>query len=262
MSDEGSSGGIGRWLKLAVLLIFLLGAAVLAHQMGLGDQTLGRLRELVREDAGILGRVGFVATYALLVTLTVPGTIVTVAGATLFPILEAFVYTIFGALIGASISFAVGRLLGREAIESLLGNAEDGGIMQRISSAVQTMEDNGIVAVAYLRMAYVPFVVLNYAAPLTGIRFRDFLVGTFLGILPGTFVFVFMGNTLGDVLETGEWSSLWMWKTPVAIGLFVASLALPWLANRWFTARKDTSEDATLASDEGDGNKERAKNFR
>ncbi len=248
MRESDQSTGIGRWLKLIVLVVFLVGSALAVHQMGLSDDTLRRVRDLVARDAGWLGRAGFVATYALLITLTVPGTIVTVTGATIFPIEEAFVYTIVGALLGASVSFAIGRALGREAVETILGKADE-GILAKISNSLERVEEHGLIAVAYLRMAYVPFVVLNYLAPLTGVRFRDFLVGTFLGILPGTFVFVFMGNTLGEVVKTGEWSALWMWKTPVAIGLFVASLALPWLANRWFRGRRSSANHGTEKPD-------------
>lgn len=181
------------------------------------------------QTSGWWARILFVLVYAVLITATVPGTALTVFGATFFDLGETYVMVLVGAMLGASLSFGLGRVLGREAVETLL---KRGGMFERIQTIVSSFEAHGVLAVAYLRMAYVPFVVLNYLAPLTGIRFRDFALGTFLGILPGTFVFVFLGNTLQVAWESGSWGALVSWRGAVAVALFVGSLGLPWLAQK------------------------------
>lgn len=224
-----------KWVKLAILVMFVTIAAAIVHHYGLASFSHEKI--VAELDAmGPWSRVAFVLGYAFLITLTVPGTALTVFGATFFGLAETYGMVLVGATLGASLSFGIGRLLGRDAISSLLSR---GGMFEKILAVTQGFEQKGILAVAYLRMAYVPFVVLNYLAPLTGIRFRDFVIGTFVGILPGTFVFVFLGNTLQTAWESGDWSTLISWQGAAAIGLFVASLGLPWLAGKLFRGRSE-----------------------
>ncbi|MEZ4460604.1 MAG: VTT domain-containing protein [bacterium] len=226
-----------KWFKFAVLVAFVITSALAVHHFNLFDYSRADVVAKL-ESMGPWSRVAFVVAYALLVCLTVPGTAVTVFGATFFGLGETYLMVLVGATIGASLSFGLGRLLGREAVESVLSK---GGMFERIEAISHRFEARGVLAVAYLRMAYVPFVVLNYLAPLTGIRFRDFVVGTVIGILPGTFVFVFLGNTLQSAWDTGDWGRLVSVQGAIAVALFVASLGLPWLANRVFRPVKPQS---------------------
>jgi uncharacterized membrane protein YdjX (TVP38/TMEM64 family) len=213
-------------VKFALFLAIVGGAAAFVH----GTDLISSLDfETVRarfDQLGPWGPIGFILLYATLIVLTMPGTVVTVLGAAIFPLFATLGYVLVGAMLGASVSFAIGRLLGRDAVERLL-LAIGGTLGERLREWTSRVEENGLVAIAYLRLAYVPFSVLNYAAPLTGVSFRDYFIGTMVGILPGTFVFVFMGNTLQTVWETGSYTGLYTWKTPVAVGLFAISLVLP-----------------------------------
>lgn len=222
-----------KWVKLTLLVVFVASAALVVHSVGLASISHEHIVDELQE-MGPWSRVAFVLGYALLITLTVPGTALTVFGATFFGLGETYAMVLTGAMLGASMSFGIGRLLGRDAVGSLL---ERGGMFDKIHALTQGFENRGVVAVAYLRMAYVPFVVLNYLAPLTGIRFRDFVIGTFIGILPGTFVFVFLGNTLQVAWTSGDWTALISWQGAAALGLFFASLGLPWLAGKLFRGR-------------------------
>ena len=172
----------------------------------------------------------FILVYALATVISLPGTLVTVAAATLYPLGEAFVYVLIGAMLGASISFFIGRFLARDAIKSILDG--DQPFIEKTRQFIEKFEHNSFIAIAYMRLTYVPFVVLNYAAPLTGVKFRDYFWGTFVGILPGTFVFVFMGNTLRDAWESGSISVLYTWKSVIALTLFAVSFALPIVVQR------------------------------
>lgn len=186
-------------------------------------------------ELGVWAYFAFVVLYGLAVTATVPGTVVTIVGASLFSLGEAFVLTIGGAMFGASLSFAIGRSLGRGWVSQWLNEST----FDWISKLVANFERRGVASVVYLRIAYVPFPVLNYAAPLTGIDFRSYFVGTLIGILPGTFVFVFMGNTLSLAWKQGDISGLWVWQSPVAIALFLVSLALPKLLKQFENRSQD-----------------------
>lgn len=231
-----------NWAKFALLVALVGGAAYAVHATDLVDRLDYGSVQGQFEALGPWGPIGFVVMYAVLIVATVPGTVVTIAGAAIFPLWATYGLVLAGAMLGASASFGIGRLLGRDAIRNFLEES-DSSAVDKLREWTARIEDNGLLAVAYLRIAYVPFSVLNYAAPLTGVSFRDYFVGTFLGILPGTFVFVFMGNVLQDVWESGSLEGLWMWKTPVALGMFLASLALPVLMQRWLGARSKNEQN-------------------
>ena len=216
-----------KFLKFSILMVFLTVAAGLVHLSGAwgSDVWIGETLSSKIDALGWWAPAVYVASYAVLVSLTVPGTFLTLAGAAIFPLWEAFALVIVGAAMGSSLSFFLARILGRDAIESLL--EVDHPIMGKVRKVIGRFEDRGVIAVAYLRMVYVPFVALNYMAPLTGIRYRDFLVGTVIGILPGSFVFVFMGNSFQAALHSGDFSSLSTPKLAISVVLFGISLILP-----------------------------------
>jgi len=227
-----------KWAKFGLLIVFLIGALVAIQQFGLSALTDHDTIQAKLDTLGVWAPVVYILAYALAITLTAPGTVVTLAGAAVFPLGVAFVCVLMGAMLGASISFYIARWLGRDAVLSVLGG--EGRIAIFLQRGNEMMETRGLMAVAYLRMAYVPFVALNYTAPLSGIRFRDFFWGTLLGILPGTFVFVFLGNTLKYAWEAGDASELLSWRGALAIALFGASLILPWAITR---LRKTKEQD-------------------
>lgn len=234
---------IWPWLKLAALVLFVGGTALVMHGGGVSSELLqAEVLQPRLEAAGDWAPIVFVGIYALLITLTLPGTLVTLLGATLFPLGTAFVLTIVGAMTGASLSFFIGRYLGRSASQSVLERSEN-PIITKIHGAVRRFENNGILAVAYLRMVYVPFVALNYFAPLTGIRYRDFAIGTLIGILPGSFVFVFMGNSFQSAWRSSDFSLLLNGQFAIAIALFGVSLLLPHILQRLVFSKENADAE-------------------
>lgn len=217
-------------LKFIIFILFLAGAIALLLLPEVRAFLTHKNISDVLDRSGAIAPVIYVITYASLIVLNIPGTIVTIVGATFFPLIKAFLLVMIGAMLGASLSFGIGRFLGRDAIESFLG--KDSPWTEKLSSWVERFENNGLMAIAYMRIAYMPFSVLNYLAPLTGIRFRDFFIGTFIGILPGAFIFVFLGNTLTQAWVTWDISALYTWKSILAIGLFIFSLILPKLLKK------------------------------
>ena len=68
---------------------------------------------------------------------------------------------------------------------------------------------------------------MNFGMGLTKVRFRDYLWGTGLGILVGTFIFTFFVGTIKEVWASGHWANLLTWKIFLSLGLFVFSLFIP-----------------------------------
>ena len=149
-----------------------------------------QIQQLV-SGAGPLGPLLFVALYALLTVLLVPGSVSTLAAGALFGPILGTALTAVGATIGATAAFIIARKGGRERVRRRVG--------ERVARVDAWLTGRGFLAVLYARLIpAVPFSAFNYAAGLTGISFRDYVAGTAIGILPGTFAFVALGDALGD----------------------------------------------------------------
>jgi uncharacterized membrane protein YdjX (TVP38/TMEM64 family) len=89
------------------------------------------------------------------------------------------------------------------------------------------IERNGFATVLYLRLVYFPFTPMNFGMGITKVRFKDYVLGTGLGILVGTFIFTFFIGTLRDVFMSGNYSDLISFKVFISIALFIFSFFIP-----------------------------------
>jgi hypothetical protein len=131
---------------------------------------------------------------------------------------------------GASGAFIIGRTLGREFAASLIGDK-----LKRYDDAI---ERNGLATVLYLRLIYFPFTPMNFGMGLTKVHFWDYFFGTGLGIIVGTFIYLFFVGTVREVWISGNWGQLLSYKVFFSVALFVFSLFIPKII------KKDTSEIA------------------
>ena len=174
--------------------------------------------------AGLWAPVVFMFVYAAGVCLFVPGTLLTGLGAAIFGAYWGFVYVWIGAMLGASLAFLIGRTLGRDFAASLFGDK-----LKKYDDAIHR---NGFATVLYLRLVYFPFTPMNFGMGLTSVSFKDYVFGTGLGILVGTFIFTFFIGTLKDVWVSGDWGQLLSFKVFFSIGLFVFSFFIPKLIKK------------------------------
>jgi uncharacterized membrane protein YdjX (TVP38/TMEM64 family) len=206
-------------VKAAILVIFLIAAIVAVRFTPLKALlTAERLGGLL-QGAGWWAPLAFILIYAVGVCLFIPGTLLTTLGAAIFGPYWGFLYVWVAAMLGASGAFVIGRYLGREFAASLIGD--------RLRKYDDAIEHNGFATVLYLRLVYFPFTPMNFGMGLTKVRFRDYLWGTGLGILVGTFIFTFFVGTIKGVWASGQWGNLLTWKIYFSLGLFVFSLFIP-----------------------------------
>ena len=205
--------------KALVLLVFIVGAILVVRLTSLTDYLTAEALGKSLDAAGFWAPFVFVIIYAVGVCLFLPGTLLTGLGAAIFGAYWGFVYVWFGAMAGASIAFWIGRTLGRDFAASLIGN--------RLKKYDDAIERNGFATVLYLRLVYFPFTPMNFGMGLTKVHFWDYVSGTGLGIIVGTFIFTFFIGTLKDIWVSGNWSELLSIKVFFSIGLFIFSFFIP-----------------------------------
>lgn len=197
--DAATTGRSARWLRVVAsprvrlgLLAVILAAGV-AATVGLAPDGAAERREILAAVQGAVDAAGpaapavYIVLYAAAAIAFVPGAPLTMAGGVLFGPLWGTVLAVVGATLGAFGAFAVARRLGREQVEALAGG--------RLGQVDRWLERQGFVAVLYLRLVIVvPFNLLNYVAGVTGVRRRDYVVATALGIVPGAFAYAALGE--------------------------------------------------------------------
>jgi uncharacterized membrane protein YdjX (TVP38/TMEM64 family) len=214
-----SATGIGALVKALVLLAFIVAAVILVRFTPVKSYLTREALGQVLESAGYWAPVLFILVYTAGICLFVPGTLLTVLGAAIFGAYMGFLYVWVGAMLGASAAFWIGRTLGREFAASLIGD--------KLKKYDDAIERNGFATVLYLRLIYFPFTPMNFGMGLTRVRFRDYVFGTGLGIIVGTFLFTFFVGTVREVWVSGNWADLLSFKVAFSVALFVFSFFLP-----------------------------------
>ncbi len=211
-------------IKAACLAAFVVAAILAVRYTSIREfLTVARLGSVL-QGAGWWAPLAFILIYAAGVCLFIPGTLLTTLGAAIFGPYRGFLYVWLAAMLGSAAAFLIGRYLGREFAASLIGDR-----LQKYDDAI---ERNGFATVLYLRLVYFPFTPMNFGMGLTKVRFRDYLWGTGLGILVGTFIFTFFVGTIKEVWATGHWANLLNWKVFFSLGLFIFSLFIPKIINK------------------------------
>ncbi len=211
--------GKGPLVKALVLLAFIIGAIVVVRFTPVKGYLTREALGQVLESAGYWAPLLFILVYIVGICLFVPGTLLTTLGAAIFGAYWGFLYVWVGAMIGASAAFWIGRTLGREFAASLIGD--------KLKKYDEAIERNGFATVLYLRLIYFPFTPMNFGMGLTRVRFRDYVFGTGLGIIVGTFIFTFFVGTVRDVWASGNWGGLLSFKVIFSVALFVFSFFIP-----------------------------------
>ena len=183
-------GSVRTVVKLAALAAVVAGV-VWASITGVLPSVDSVQREV--RGYGALAPVAYIAAYAVLVLFPTPASLLTIAGGALFGLAEGTAYALVGAVLGAVAAYEIGRLLGRDAVARLTRG--------RLEPVERVLSEHGFAAVVAIRLTPVfPYLAVNYAAGLTSLARRDYVLGTALGIVPGAIAYAAVGAYGADPL--------------------------------------------------------------
>ncbi|MGE3413969.1 MAG: TVP38/TMEM64 family protein [Dehalococcoidia bacterium] len=171
------------WTRVAVLGVIALSGVIYTLRVGL--PSVDEMQASIT-GAGAPGLVAFVLAYVVCSLVLLPKGLLSIVAGTVWGLGIGVAVVMTGAILGAIAAFAVGRRLGRTAVEELAG--------RHLDSLDGVVERHGRLAIVVARLVpLIPFTVINYAAGVTTIRFADYVVGTAVGIVPGTVAYVALG---------------------------------------------------------------------
>ncbi len=241
--DEDRAGdGAGRSSRWRTVGLIAGGLAALAVLWLVGrelGQYVPRFAQWV-DSLGVWGPVVFIAGYALATVAFVPGALLTLAAGAIFGLAYGTLWVFLGATLGASSAFLLGRYAARGAIERRLeGKARFQAIDQAVGS-------QGLKIVFLMRLSPAfPYNLLNYALGLTKVRFTDYLIAC-LGMIPGTFLYVYYGKLIGSVAAAAAGAEVergWGYWAVLGAGI-AATVVVTWFITR--LARRALAQEVEM----------------
>ncbi|MDF1577404.1 MAG: VTT domain-containing protein [Desulfobulbales bacterium] len=205
-------------IKVAIFILFLT-TSLLIFRLTPVEQYLEpqAIRNFVADNS--VAPIFFILLYGFGITMFLPASFFTAVGAMMFGLSGGLLYNFAGAMLGASISFYIGRYFGRDFAASIIGD--------RLKRYDSKLAQHGFKTTLYLRLAFFPFTPLNFGMGLTSVTFSQFFWGTFFGKIGSGILLTFFFAALFEVWLSGQWTSLLTWQNTLALIVFFASFFIP-----------------------------------
>jgi uncharacterized membrane protein YdjX (TVP38/TMEM64 family) len=234
-AKKASKSAVGR---LVALIVIMLGLFLAARFLPV-QQWLRNFNDWVGQ-MGIAGIFIFVGVYAVATVLLAPGAILTIGAGFAFGLWKGFLAVSVGATLGASLAFLVARFIARDKVEAIAKGNEK---FRKIDKAVGKQ---GAKLVFLLRLSpVIPFNLSNYFYGLTGVKFWPYVLASWIGMMPGTFLYVYIGTAGkaavsaaagGEAIKQG-----WQYWTFMGVGLAATIIVTIWVTKIARDALKETT---------------------
>ena len=248
MDMSASAAGIATIAACAELevkrnIVVLIAAAIYFRVPTRAQASLQGALEQIRQ-LGIWGPVLFILLYIVSCMALIPASVLTVGSGTLFGVVQGSIYVSIAATLGATAAFLIGRYLARDWVMRRIG------AHPAFVAIDQAVADEGWRIVFLTRLCPIfPFFLMNYAYGLTRISFRDYVLATWIGIIPGSTLFVYIGS-LARVGGQQPSPIGWAWKGFILITAVVTFAYLTKVARR-VLSKKIAPPESKPSSDAG-----------
>jgi len=186
-----------KWIKPLLILTAIASVLVIGGKyIDLQQWLAGALRWI--DGLGAIGYVIFALIYILACICLIPGSILTLGAGVIFGVVKGSLLVSVASTIGATLAFLVGRYVARSWVSrQIKGNAKFSDIDNAVAK-----EGWKIVGLTRLSPVF-PFSLLNYAYGLTKVSLRDYFFASWVGMVPGTVMYVYIGSLVGDLSSLG-----------------------------------------------------------
>lgn len=183
-SGAGRTGrpSVRTVVKVSAVVAVVVAVVIVANTVDLPDPQ--SIRSQV-SDAGWWGIAGFIVLYAVLSSTPFPASTLTIASGLLFGLAVGASVVVFAATVGAYLAYWMARKLGRGQVAR-----SEWGKLRRLDALLGR---RGLISVLLVRLVPLPFSLVNYAAGVSAVGQRDYVLGTMVGIVPGTVAYTALG---------------------------------------------------------------------
>ena len=214
---------VGRIVALLAIVVALF----LAMKFLPVQQWLRSFNDWVGQ-MGVAGIFIFIIVYAVATVLLAPGAILTIGAGFAFGLWKGFLAVSGGATLGASLAFLVARFIARDKIEAIAKGNEK---FRNIDSAIGKQ---GAKLIFLLRLSpVIPFNLSNYFYGLTGVKFWPYVLASWIGMMPGTFLYVYIGTAGKAAVAAAAGDAAvkhgWQYWTFLGVGLAATVIVTIWV---------------------------------
>ncbi len=230
--------------KLIALVIMVAGSMVALKYLPLNEY-FGQFFEYV-QSLGIWGPVLLAVVYIFATVLMVPGLILTLGAGFAFDLVEGTIAVSIGSTLGALAAFFVGRTMARDFV------AQKTAQFPKFAAVDQAVEKAGFKIVLLTRLSPAfPFNALNYLFSITKVRPRDYFLASWIGMFPGTIMYVYFGTAIKNVAElvAGRFEGGMEQKILLAVGLVATVVVTVYVTKLARNAIKEFVPTEELAAD-------------
>ena len=195
-NNSTPEGHVGSIMKLVLLAAIVVGLILAVKHFNLQEIFRDILAWI--EEAGSVGPLVFFGLYIVACVFMLPGSVLTLGAGAVFGVVGGSLLVSLSSTVGATVAFLIGRYLVRGMVASrVAGNATFSAIDVAVAS-----EGWKIVGLTRLSPVF-PFNLLNYAFGLTRVSLRDYVLASWIGMIPGTIMYVYLGSLAGSLAELG-----------------------------------------------------------
>ena len=193
-----------KWILIAVSVCILI---VAANSLGITTKINNILQSAINwvDQLGTIGFLVFIAIYILATVFLLSGAVLTLGAGTIFGVVKGSILVSVASTLAAIVAFLVGRYVARDWVAKQI---ESQPKFKAIDSATGK-EGWKIVGLTRLSPIF-PFVFLNYAFGLTKVSLKDYVIASWIGMMPGTIMYVYLGSigqaASGDGKTPAEWA--------------------------------------------------------
>lgn len=212
------------------VFMVLLTLCILAVFWYLGTLVTPEVLHAALQKLGSWAAVGYIALFTLLPAFFFPVAVLALAGGMLFGLWWGSLYTFLGAILNCTVMFFLARYAGRKQVEALIQKRLSPVWQQRL----QNLNSNGgfLLLIVLRLIPAVPYNPINYAFGLSPMSYPTYLLASAIGIIPGTFAFINIGDKALDVTSPDFW---------MAIGLLLLLLAVTSLLGKKLYPKNETN---------------------
>ncbi|MEN0110688.1 MAG: TVP38/TMEM64 family protein [Planctomycetota bacterium] len=225
-ADPSRNPPSSHWpATLAAATVVAATLAALAFREPLASGVESLLEQL--RGLGPWGPVAFVLIYVAATVLMAPGAPLTLGAGLVWGVLGGTALVSIASVAGATAAFLVGRGAGRNWVDGLAAR------YPRFAAVDEAVGRSGWRIVLLTRLSPLfPFNALNYLYGATRVGLRDYVVASWIGMLPGTLLYVYLGAAAGRVVGAASTDSVSVAKQAVFYGGLLATLGVTVLATR------------------------------
>lgn len=224
-----------KLVKFGIIAVVIAGLVILGKQLNINEFLQNILQWI--DSLGFWGIAIYILIYVLAAVLLLSGAVLTLGAGAIFGVVQGSIIVSLASTLAATVAFLIGRYVARGWVAKQIEHKPN---FKAIDSAVA---DEGWKIVGLTRLSPIfPFVFLNYAFGVTQVSLKDYAIASWIGMMPGTVMYVYIGSLAKDLATLGAGSEQattvqWILRivgfiATVAVTVYVTKIAKKALDNK------------------------------